>query len=100
VVVISIGLASPEASAIEGDSNAANVDNTNNIRFMINSFRGIINQSRYNLNRPEDRKSTRLNSSHITISYAVFCLKKKIKKKTKTNIKIELKNKQYHHKTQ
>src|SRR5437667_7587125 len=28
---------------------------------------------------PEDRKSTRLNSSHITISYAVFCLKKKRK---------------------
>src|SRR5437773_9177331 len=27
----------------------------------------------------EDRKSTRLNSSHITISYAVFCLKKKKK---------------------
>src|SRR5437667_2241608 len=27
--------------------------------------------------RCEDRKSTRLNSSHITISYAVFCLKKK-----------------------
>src|SRR5437773_9688156 len=26
---------------------------------------------------PTDRKSTRLNSSHITISYAVFCLKKK-----------------------
>src|SRR5207248_9848084 len=28
-------------------------------------------------NTPEDRKSTRLNSSHRTISYAVFCLKKK-----------------------
>src|SRR5437773_5531096 len=28
---------------------------------------------------PSDRKSTRLNSSHITISYAVFCLKKKKK---------------------
>src|SRR5262245_63082138 len=27
--------------------------------------------------RPEDRKSTRLNSSHLGISYAVFCLKKK-----------------------
>src|SRR5687768_17732324 len=27
---------------------------------------------------PEDRKSTRLNSSHGYISYAVFCLKKKI----------------------
>src|SRR5208283_5745130 len=30
-----------------------------------------------------DRKSTRLNSSHITISYAVFCLKKKKNKKQK-----------------
>src|SRR5437667_8623110 len=38
-----------------------------------------------NLLAPVDRKSTRLNSSHITISYAVFCLKKKKqKKKTKT----------------
>src|SRR5438067_5728895 len=27
----------------------------------------------------EDRKSTRLNSSHVSISYAVFCLKKKKK---------------------
>src|SRR2546426_3811147 len=27
----------------------------------------------------QDRKSTRLNSSHLVISYAVFCLKKKIK---------------------
>src|SRR5690606_41994664 len=27
--------------------------------------------------KPEDRKSTRLNSSHVKISYAVFCLKKK-----------------------
>src|SRR5690606_40356947 len=32
---------------------------------------------------PRDRKSTRLNSSHVKISYAVFCLKKKKKKKTK-----------------
>src|SRR5437870_8097944 len=29
----------------------------------------------------QDRKSTRLNSSHVAISYAVFCLKKKTKKK-------------------
>src|SRR5690625_5421678 len=29
---------------------------------------------------PGDRKSTRLNSSHVAISYAVFCLKKKKKK--------------------
>src|SRR2546429_3698587 len=32
--------------------------------------------------RSEDRKSTRLNSSHGYISYAVFCLKKKKKKNT------------------
>src|SRR5690348_17714292 len=32
----------------------------------------------------EDRKSTRLNSSHPSISYAVFCLKKKKKKKKQT----------------
>src|SRR5690349_23587831 len=32
-----------------------------------------------------DRKSTRLNSSHVEISYAVFCLKKKKKNKTPTN---------------
>src|SRR5688500_19834719 len=30
-----------------------------------------------NSSKPPDRKSTRLNSSHLVISYAVFCLKKK-----------------------
>src|SRR2546427_3377370 len=33
---------------------------------------------------PRDRKSTRLNSSHSQISYAVFCLKKKKKKNNRT----------------
>src|SRR5438874_9390889 len=33
-----------------------------------------------------DRKSTRLNSSHVEISYAVFCLKKKKKKQIDTKI--------------
>src|SRR5690625_704861 len=37
--------------------------------------------SRYGLSADEDRKSTRLNSSHVAISYAVFCLKKKKEKK-------------------
>src|SRR5690349_23340546 len=36
-----------------------------------------------------DRKSTRLNSSHVEISYAVFCLKKKKKKKRHTNIRTQ-----------
>src|SRR3974390_3641886 len=35
----------------------------------------------------EDRKSTRLNSSHLYISYAVFCLKKKTKKSKQNNDK-------------
>src|SRR5690349_23718802 len=34
---------------------------------------------RHELRHTEDRKSTRLNSSHVEISYAVFCLKKKTK---------------------
>src|SRR5207249_9867229 len=36
-----------------------------------------------------DRKSTRLNSSHVSISYAVFCLKKK-KQYTKGSISLEI----------
>ena len=40
-----------------------------------------------------DRKSTRLNSSHRCISYAVFCLKKKTKKTKKKNKKKTKKNK-------
>src|SRR5699024_11327921 len=35
-----------------------------------------------------DRKSTRLNSSHVSISYAVFCLKKKINYLQRTRISI------------
>src|SRR3712207_7766492 len=39
------------------------------------SFRGLDDLGFYK--RAQDRKSTRLNSSHANISYAVFCLKKK-----------------------
>src|SRR5699024_11950857 len=35
-------------------------------------------QLKTHLTSLQDRKSTRLNSSHVSISYAVFCLKKKI----------------------
>src|SRR5256885_12198052 len=37
-------------------------------------------------NHPPDRKSTRLNSSHLVISYAVFCLKKKKNVKRSTPV--------------
>src|SRR2546426_4821216 len=40
-----------------------------------NGFRSLVNEG--------DRKSTRLNSSHLVISYAVFCLKKKKKIRVK-----------------
>src|SRR3712207_7933502 len=41
--------------------------------------REILRQAETNAQlRPADRKSTRLNSSHANISYAVFCLKKKM----------------------
>src|SRR6266480_5682243 len=36
---------------------------------------------------PGDRKSTRLNSSHMSISYAVFCLKKKKKQQRRRTIR-------------
>src|SRR5256885_11118574 len=41
---------------------------------------GLQNFRRYR----RDRKSTRLNSSHLVISYAVFCLKKKTKRDRRT----------------
>src|SRR5438477_6551187 len=51
--------------------------------------------------RPLDRKSTRLNSSHMSISYAVFCLKKK-KRITinTTGLSVEEENNQVHIRTQ
>src|SRR5262245_64797731 len=45
----------------------------------------LTSTDRYRHGQLPDRKSTRLNSSHLGISYAVFCLKKK-KKKKKTKI--------------
>src|SRR2546427_1005432 len=44
----------------------------------------VAHVARQVLLQPVDRKSTRLNSSHSQISYAVFCLKKKKKKKNLT----------------
>src|SRR3712207_9222315 len=38
---------------------------------------GLLGLAGREVERAEDRKSTRLNSSHANISYAVFCLKKK-----------------------
>src|SRR5256885_8678177 len=46
---------------------------------------GMCPNLRWVHSRSVDRKSTRLNSSHLVISYAVFCLKKKKKQKSPTH---------------
>src|SRR5439155_6532786 len=45
-------------------------------------------QSAWHRSSPTDRKSTRLNSSHVAISYAVFCLKKKSKRVSRRSLRI------------
>src|SRR3712207_8907364 len=46
-------------------------------RHDLSTFSDILQPHRINGDVYKDRKSTRLNSSHANISYAVFCLKKK-----------------------
>src|SRR5699024_12605041 len=43
-------------------------------------YRMPIDNMKEYISKTGDRKSTRLNSSHVSISYAVFCLKKKTRK--------------------
>src|SRR5690554_7088713 len=55
--------------------NASHVRQNQQLRFII-----CLNENHQAIGTIDlDRKSTRLNSSHVRISYAVFCLKKKIK---------------------
>src|SRR2546430_7384875 len=54
----------------------------------VHSLRRINTAPRVRRSSSSDRKSTRLNSSHSQISYAVFCLKKK--KKQQTILQLEL----------
>src|SRR5439155_24716314 len=44
---------------------------------LANAIEAVLFVAEKPVGRSEDRKSTRLNSSHVAISYAVFCLKKK-----------------------
>src|SRR3989442_10847142 len=49
----------------------------------VNELHRTLEGTNIKLDAVRDRKSTRLNSSHVRISYAVFCLKKKKKKNKK-----------------
>src|SRR5256886_5000642 len=51
-----------------------------------NAPRFLMGTSESVIGRPSDRKSTRLNSSHSQISYAVFCLKKKNQQEQTDNL--------------
>src|SRR5574343_916818 len=88
------------------------LSNVNKIKFVLSIILGILGVVFATLNWTEqevhllvtkmkmpDRKSTRLNSSHITISYAVFCLKKKKRQcSSKSKINIKKKKKKKHEK--
>src|SRR5699024_11657399 len=67
-----------------GDSSWANPSSINlsNENVQKDAARRLLNLNTWKLYRELDRKSTRLNSSHVSISYAVFCLKKKRKHNT------------------
>src|SRR5690349_23079392 len=52
------------------------------------SVRSLGSIDKHSAGRTIDRKSTRLNSSHVEISYAVFCLKKKKKRQSLNGTKL------------
>src|SRR3712207_6956294 len=58
-------------------ANAAHVRNVPGRKTDVGDAAWLAELLAHGLIRPRDRKSTRLNSSHANISYAVFCLKKK-----------------------
>src|SRR3989454_1410115 len=64
-------------SSVSGTSSPASVRRNRCRRSMLAS---PVQRIAHAAGDAEDRKSTRLNSSHLVISYAVFCLKKKKKK--------------------
>src|SRR5690606_41317978 len=69
--------------AFTGDPNA-----TNTVRTAEPKAEFAVDEKKKPVLKPKpkaekDRKSTRLNSSHVKISYAVFCLKKKIRRITR-----------------
>src|SRR5690625_6992254 len=76
---ILLELAEEGATIIVSSHNLAEIDRlTNNIYFMKDGE--VLEESLEDL----DRKSTRLNSSHVAISYAVFCLKIKTQNRYET----------------
>src|SRR3712207_7188205 len=67
---------SPEVGGDDESEDGRHAQRAENVDGADHSHAGPA-EPRYDTASGEDRKSTRLNSSHANISYAVFCLKKK-----------------------
>src|SRR3989454_6001795 len=80
IYTLSLHDALPIYADFDGDQMAVHVP----LSFESQTEARVLMISSNNVLKP-DRKSTRLNSSHLVISYAVFCLKKK-KKKNHTTV--------------
>src|SRR5438477_4210174 len=66
------------------------LDTDPRVRQLVRKGREFSEDDKQTLRAVEDRKSTRLNSSHMSISYAVFCLKKKKRNPTQTSHRLSL----------
>src|SRR5690606_39688362 len=86
-VLYQLSIKVPKAMAIAKTINKTDINRVEKKNFLRSSVifgrRFDSSVQKYIYNRFLDRKSTRLNSSHVKISYAVFCLKKKKKKNRK-----------------
>src|SRR5437867_10721769 len=74
---LSLHDALPISKNVPSDFNARDATSTDLTRRIFPRSKSTSQTCAPTVNTPSDRKSTRLNSSHRTISYAVFCLKKK-----------------------
>src|SRR3712207_7411373 len=73
-----LGTPPDRIAVIMGDTSVAPFDSsTSASRSTVFMGNAIVEACRHIKSQLKDRKSTRLNSSHANISYAVFCLKKK-----------------------
>src|SRR5438045_8376205 len=86
-LLLSFGASAQQSETVGGDRVLRVCEDPNNLPFSNRAGEGFENKIAELLARElgwtleyTDRKSTRLNSSHLGISYAVFCLKKKKKK--------------------